>query len=90
MIAVIIETLLLLVQFTLVILQTIVSQFLPGKRKDVTNKVILITGSAQGIGKEMAIRLHRLGAHLALVDINGVSVSGEKGKAFYSTFVLKF
>ncbi len=84
MIAVIIETLLLLVQFTLVILQTIVGQFLPGKRKDVTNKVILITGSAQGIGKEMAIRLHRLGAHLALVDINGVSVSGGGGKGFFT------
>lgn len=72
MIAVFIEFLLLLLQFGLVLVQTLLGLFLPTKRKNVTGKNILITGSAQGIGKEMAILLHNLGANLALVDINQV------------------
>lgn len=72
MISVFIEFLLLLLQFGLVLVQTLVGLVLPTKRKNVSGKNILITGSAQGIGKEMAILLHKLGANLALVDINQV------------------
>lgn len=39
--------------------------------RDFYGKVIVLTGSAQGLGKEMALRLNRLGGvRLALIDID--------------------
>jgi short-subunit dehydrogenase len=38
---------------------------------DIRNKVTLITGAAKGMGREMAGRFAREGAHLVLVDIDG-------------------
>jgi short-subunit dehydrogenase len=38
--------------------------------KSVHNKVVVITGAANGLGKAMAMEYHRLGAHLALLDID--------------------
>ncbi|KAA2260073.1 SDR family oxidoreductase [Solihabitans fulvus] len=40
-------------------------------RADVTGKVVLITGAARGIGAEVARRLARQGARLALVGLEG-------------------
>ncbi|MCX4028367.1 SDR family oxidoreductase [Endozoicomonas sp. SM1973] len=37
---------------------------------DITNKVIVITGAAQGLGRAMAERFAKQHAHLALVDLN--------------------
>lgn len=33
------------------------------------NKVILVTGAAQGIGRGIALRLAKEGANIALVDL---------------------
>ncbi|WP_433621659.1 short-chain dehydrogenase/reductase [Nocardia sp. CA-120079] len=46
----------------------------PG-RLDVDGKVALITGAAQGIGRELADVLHARGASVVLVDIDGAGVA---------------
>ena len=75
MISTLVEFIILLVRMLLVVVQTIFGLLLPDKRKDISGQVVLITGSAMGIGKEMVLRLHKLGANLALVDINEVCAS---------------
>jgi len=40
------------------------------RRKDVRDKVILITGGASGLGRQMALKFARLGAKIILWDIN--------------------
>ncbi|XP_064651100.1 estradiol 17-beta-dehydrogenase 11-like [Lineus longissimus] len=47
--------------------------FVPRRKKTVVGEVVVITGAGHGIGKEVALRLGRLGAKLALLDI------GKKG-----------
>ncbi|WP_433602670.1 short-chain dehydrogenase/reductase [Nocardia sp. CA-135953] len=47
---------------------------MPG-RYDVDGKVALITGAAQGIGRELADVLHARGASVVLVDIDGEGVA---------------
>lgn len=41
-----------------------------GKKYDVRDRVVMITGAGQGIGLALARRLHDQGARLALVDLN--------------------
>jgi hypothetical protein len=43
-------------------------------KKDVKNQVILITGSGHGLGRELSLMFAKLGAKLALVDVNQVSI----------------
>mgnify|MGYP003622351986 FL=1 len=38
--------------------------------RGLSNKVALITGAAQGIGRGIALRLAQEGVHLALVDLS--------------------
>ena len=38
--------------------------------RGLSNKVALITGAAQGIGRGIALRLAQEGIHLALVDLS--------------------
>jgi 3-oxoacyl-[acyl-carrier protein] reductase/sorbitol-6-phosphate 2-dehydrogenase len=49
-----------------------VSRVIPNRFED---KVALITGAANGIGREIAIRLAKEGAHCVLSDINGEALA---------------
>jgi len=53
--------------FTLYVLKRIHAKL---TRKSVKGQVVLITGGASGIGRQMAIRFSRLGATLVLWDLN--------------------
>lgn len=71
----IIELLFTLIKVNVLLVQSLFRTIWPEPRKDVSKKTILITGSAHGIGKEMAILFHKLRANLALVDVNEVSLA---------------
>jgi short-subunit dehydrogenase len=42
--------------------------------KNLNNKVAIITGSANGLGKALAIELYKQGCHLALIDIDFIGL----------------
>ncbi len=61
--------------------------------KELTNKIVVITGSASGIGLEMARAFAREGARLVLADINAAGLEGVRedfeamGRTVYSRVV---
>ncbi|GFR32433.1 epidermal retinol dehydrogenase 2 [Trichonephila clavata] len=60
----------------LIIVVTATANFLlPKKKKDLAGEVVLVTGSAQGMGSQLALQIARLGAKVVLWDINEVSVA---------------
>ncbi|XP_050530623.1 epidermal retinol dehydrogenase 2-like [Daktulosphaira vitifoliae] len=52
------------------IVQAGIQKLLRPKRKEVKGQVVLITGAARGIGRQLALNFHKLGAKIACVDIN--------------------
>lgn len=54
----------------LLFLKTIYEFFVPRKFKDVAGQVAFITGSAKGLGREIAINLAKKGCHIAVVDVD--------------------
>lgn len=44
--------------------------FKPSTLKNVKNEVAMVVGAGRGVGREIAIQLSQLGAHVACVDIN--------------------
>ena len=47
-------------------------KFFPKKSKNISGKVVLITGAARGIGQQLAYKFASLGVKLAIVDLNEV------------------
>eukprot|EP00795_Rhopilema_esculentum_P008576 gene8576-14584_t len=67
--------------------------FFPGKPKDVSNEVVLITGAGSGIGRLMAFRFAKLGATVVCSDINSSAnqktveeIEEQNGKAYGIVF----
>ncbi|XP_050532658.1 short-chain dehydrogenase/reductase family 16C member 6-like [Daktulosphaira vitifoliae] len=63
-----------LLLFSILIVPSIIfagiKNLLPAKRKDVKGQVILITGAARGLGRQLALDFHKLGAKIVCVDVN--------------------
>lgn len=68
--AIILESNILLCEIIYEIGKSFCSLFIPKKRKSVAGKVVLITGAARGLGRQLAIRFARLDAILVLWDID--------------------
>jgi hypothetical protein len=46
----------------------------PPKRKCIRHKIVVITGGAKGLGRELSLKLASLGAIVAIIDIDEVSL----------------
>uniref|UniRef100_A0A336MY90 Short-chain dehydrogenase/reductase 3 n=1 Tax=Culicoides sonorensis TaxID=179676 RepID=A0A336MY90_CULSO len=87
-----IDMALLLPNFVILIIRSIIEFFIPKPFKDVRGQLALITGGANGIGRQIAINLAKQGCKIAIVDIdydgakktaNELTTSlGVKAKAF--------
>ncbi|KAH9525409.1 hypothetical protein Btru_001383 [Bulinus truncatus] len=49
---------------------TLISVFVPQKRKSITGEIALVTGAGHGIGRELALELSKLGAVVVVWDVN--------------------
>lgn len=68
------QVLRIIFEFILITIETIILRIIKifnrNKLKNIAGQLALITGSAQGLGKELAKKLAKEGCNLALVDIN--------------------
>ncbi|XP_015374636.1 PREDICTED: 17-beta-hydroxysteroid dehydrogenase 13-like [Diuraphis noxia] len=53
------------------VLWAIIKSFCKSPRKNISGQVVLVTGAARGLGRELCIRFHKLGAKVACVDVDG-------------------
>ncbi|NXT15523.1 RDHE2 dehydrogenase, partial [Prunella fulvescens] len=64
------ETLKFIVLFVYYLLESLVFFVIPGRKKNVSGEIVLITGAGSGIGRLLAVKFARLGATVVLWDIN--------------------
>jgi len=65
-----VDTVLLLLKVLWSVLEEVVRLVVPRPEKDVRGEVAVITGAGHGIGRELALKLVRLGVRVACWDIN--------------------
>ncbi|XP_054486180.2 epidermal retinol dehydrogenase 2-like [Agelaius phoeniceus] len=87
------ETLKVIVLLVYYLLESLVLLVVPGRKKNVSGEIILITGAGSGIGRLLALKFASLGATLVLWDINQeglnctVRLAKEKGAARVHSYV---
>lgn len=57
----------------IVVISYKITKMLFQKAKDIENHVVLITGGANGLGKEIALQLSKLGCKIAIADLDIVN-----------------
>lgn len=65
-----IDMALMLPRIIFLLLKSIYEMFIPKPLKDVKGQLALITGGANGIGREIALNLARHGCNIAILDID--------------------
>lgn len=68
------DFLVLAAKIIFIMAKEIVRNVLPKAKKDLQGETVLITGSAQGVGKQLALDFSKLGARVVLWDINEVRI----------------
>lgn len=65
----------LIVAFKIVyiLVKSIIRNILPKSKKDLSGETVLITGSAHGLGRQLALDISKHGARVVLWDISEVS-----------------
>ncbi|VVC24549.1 NAD(P)-binding domain,Short-chain dehydrogenase/reductase SDR [Cinara cedri] len=53
------------------VLWATIKLFLKSPRKNIRGQVVLVTGAARGLGRELCTRFHELGAKVVCVDVDG-------------------
>ncbi|NXY66557.1 RDHE2 dehydrogenase, partial [Callaeas wilsoni] len=64
------ETLKFIVLFVYYLLESLVFLVVPGRKKNVSGDIVLVTGAGSGIGRLLAVKFARLGATVVVWDIN--------------------
>ena len=66
------EVSVLAIKVIFIIVKDILRNVLPKSKKDLSRETILVTGSAHGLGRQLALDASKLGAKVVLWDINEV------------------
>ncbi|XP_039558870.1 epidermal retinol dehydrogenase 2-like [Passer montanus] len=87
------ETLKVIVLVVYYLLESLVFLVVPGRKKNVSGEIVLITGAGSGIGRLLALKFASLGATVVLWDINQeglnctVRLAREKGAGRVHSYV---
>ncbi|XP_041268688.1 epidermal retinol dehydrogenase 2 [Onychostruthus taczanowskii] len=87
------ETLKCIVLLVYYLLESLVFLVVPGRKKNVSGEIVLITGAGSGIGRLLALKFASLGATVVLWDINQeglnctVRLAREKGAGRVHSYV---
>lgn len=64
------DVIFLLVKFWFYTFQSILANIIGIEERDVSNDIVLVTGTGHGIGKELALQYSALGATVVCWDVN--------------------